>query len=339
MIYTPGDNEWVDCLKPKYVELGNRYISGTPTPEDLATIVDGLSLEGGYARKLSADGFSSLASIRKTFFATNKSLGSNPITLTRQADVSEFDEMVENSIWTHEEVVFGTEHVTGSDNNFFINDRERALESITRNKANVEWIKRIFGEAQGSDAKPVVIALHAGMFDDRRDGEFTGLALRGGANGPFYWIVLAIRDLAAEFGRPVLLVHGDFHEFEIDRPFMVSAGESAPPKYANITRLQVYGAPEIKAVRVSVDPDTPWVFSFSPAAQLIAVRRAGACVCTAQEWRAPQNDCECQDSWAQEPLRYSRGIDHFSQLLQDIEQGIDHFVSESTQLCGAPRSH
>ena len=98
MIYTPGDNEWVDCLKPEYVELGNRYISGTPTPEDLATIADGLSLEGGYVRKLSADGFSSLASIRKTFFASNKSLGSNPITLTRQVDISEFDEMVENSI-------------------------------------------------------------------------------------------------------------------------------------------------------------------------------------------------------------------------------------------------
>ena len=45
---------------------------------------------------------------------------------------------------------------------------------------------------------------------------------------------------------------------------MVSAGESAPPKYANITRLQVYGAPEIKWVRVSVEPDTPWVFSFAP---------------------------------------------------------------------------
>ena len=264
VIYTPGDNEWVDCLKPEYVELAYRYISGTPTPEDLATIADGLSLEGGYARKLSADGFSSLAGIRKTFFASDKSLGSNPITLTRQADVSEFDEMVENSFWTHEEVVFGTVHMTGSDNNFFINDRERALESIARNEANVEWIKRIFAEAQGSDAKAVVIALHAGMFDDRRDGEFTGLAVRGGANGPFYWIVLAIRDLGAAFGKPVLLVHGDFHEFEVDRPFAVSQGESAPPKYANITRLQVYGAPEIKAVRVTVDTDTPWIFSFSP---------------------------------------------------------------------------
>ncbi len=34
------------------------------------------------------------------------------------------------------------------------------------------------------------------------------------------------------------------------------------PLYANITRLQVYGAPELKAVQVSVDTETPWVFSF-----------------------------------------------------------------------------
>ena len=266
VIYTPGDNEWVDCAKPEVVEIVYRYISGTGTKEDLAVIADGLSLDGGYERKLSADGLTSLASIRKTFFADNKSLGTNPIELTRQADVSEFGDMVENAIWTHEDVVFGTVHVVGSGNNFFINNRERALEAIDRNKANVEWIKRIFGEAQESDAKAVVIALHASPFEfsNRRDGEFTGLAVRGGANGPFHWIILAIRDLGAAFGRPVLMVHGDFHEFEIDRPFLVSGGEREPPKYANITRLQVYGAPEIKAVRVSVEPDTPWVFSFAP---------------------------------------------------------------------------
>ena len=239
VIYTPGDNEWVDCAKPEIVEIAYRYFSGTGTEEDAAIIADGLSLEGGCARKLSADGFSSLASIRKTFFSDSKSLGTNPIDLTRQADVSEFEDMVENAIWTHEEVVFGTVHVTGSGNNFFINNQERALEAIARNKANVEWIKRIFAEATEGDAKAVVIALHAGLFTDRRDGEFTGLAVRGGVNGPFHWIVLAIRDLGTEFGRPVLVVHGDLHEFEIDRPFMVCAGESAPPKYANITRLQV----------------------------------------------------------------------------------------------------
>lgn len=264
VIYTPGDNEWVDCGNPEFIELGNRFLSGTQTEEDLAFVANAKTLDESYARILSADGLSSLAGIRRTFFADNMSLGTNPIELTRQADVSEFEEMVENAIWTHEEVVFGTVHVAGSANNFFINDQERALEAIARNRANVEWIKRIFSEAKESDARAVVIALHAALFIDRGDGDFTGLAVRGGAEGPFYWIVWAIRDLGAEFGRPVLVVHGDFHTFEIDRPFMVSASEMAAPQYANITRLQVYGAPEIKAVRVSVEPETPWVFSFAP---------------------------------------------------------------------------
>ena len=59
--------------------------------------------------------------------------------------------------------------------------------------------------------------------------------------------------LGTEFGRPVLLAHGHLHEFEIDGPFMASLRESAPPKYLNIKRLQVYGAPEIRAVRASGD--------------------------------------------------------------------------------------
>ncbi|MDE0452675.1 MAG: hypothetical protein OXI90_13035 [Gammaproteobacteria bacterium] len=264
VVYTPGDNEWVDCAKSEVIELGRRFLSGTPTEEDIATVTAAKSLDGSFARTLSADGFSSLASIRKTFFATSKSLGAKPMELTRQADVSEFGDMVENALWTHQGVVFGTVHVTGTANNFFINDQDRALEAITRNNANVAWIKQIFAKAEESEAKAVVIALHAALFMDRRDGEFTGISVRGGATGPFYWTAWAIRDLGGEFGRPVLVIHGDFHEFEIDRPFMVSAGETQPPQYANITRLQVYGSPEIKAVRVSVEPDTPWVFSFSP---------------------------------------------------------------------------
>jgi hypothetical protein len=31
-----------------------------------------------------------------------------------------------------------------------------------------------------------------------------------------------------------------------------------------VTRLQVYGAPELRAVRVSVDTEMPWVFGFTP---------------------------------------------------------------------------
>jgi hypothetical protein len=35
-----------------------------------------------------------------------------------------------------------------------------------------------------------------------------------------------MRALAAEYGKPVLLINGDFHEFTIDLPFPVSQGEA-----------------------------------------------------------------------------------------------------------------
>lgn len=50
----------------------------------------------------------------------------------------------------------------------------------------------------------------------------------------------------------------------MDRPFLESQGESKLPKYLNVTRLEVYGAPELKAVQVNVDTDKPWVFYFNP---------------------------------------------------------------------------
>jgi hypothetical protein len=264
VVYTPGDNEWVDCAQPEVVPPVQRFVNGTASPEDMALILSGINLEGGFERRLYADGLTSLGILRATFFGNDQSLGQNPITLTRQADVSDFKDMVENAIWSHAGVLFGTVHVPGSANNFFINDQSRALEAIARNRANVDWIKQIFARASADDAKAVVIALHASLFVDGSGGNFTGQTLRGGENGPFRWIVQAIRDLGSEFARPVLVIHGDFHEFEVDRPFLVSGGEAVPPKYANITRLQVYGAPEIKAVTVSVDTDTPWVFGFSP---------------------------------------------------------------------------
>jgi hypothetical protein len=264
VIYTPGDNEWADCAPIQHVDTVSRFVAGKASEEDLKIIVGGTDLEGGFERKLYGDWRGGLSKVRKTFFATKKSLGQHPIDLIRQADVSDFNEMVENAIWEHGNVLFGTIHVSGSANNFAINEEARALEAITRNRANFEWIKRIFAKANAQDASAAVIALHASLFVDGDGGKFTGKKVRGEQEGAYYWMVRAIRDLAAEFGRPVLLIHGDFHELIIDRPFLVSQGEFAQPKYANITRLQVYGAPEIRAVQVSVDTETPWVFSFSP---------------------------------------------------------------------------
>jgi len=265
VFYTPGDNEWTDCANPELIPAISKYLRGTATPQELFPLAGLRTLKGAFERRGYGDGLASLAILRKVFFAKAQSLGKRPRPLVRQADGSEFKDMVENALWEHEGVTFGTVHVTGSRNNFYIQDEKLSREAIARNRANLAWIERIFSEAKEKDAKAVVIAMHASIFEDRQSqGEFSRKVIRDGESGPFFWVAWALRDQADRFGKPVLLIHGDFHEFIVDRPFLVSQGEFDAPRFANITRLQVYGSPELRAVRVSVDPDTPWVFGFSP---------------------------------------------------------------------------
>ncbi len=264
VMYTPGDNEWTDCRKPEVLQTYVQVITGKGTSADMEELARLRSLDSAFAGESFGDVLGSLATIRKVFFAAPQSLGAKPIPVVRQADVSNFKDMVENLRWERGGVQFATVHVTGSGMGFTINDAARATEAIERNRANVEWLKSTFAAAEANGAKAVVIALHAGMFYDAEGGEFSGKMLRGGDEGPYVWVALALRDLGTRFGKPVLLINGDFHDLVIDRPFLVSQGEGKPPLYSNITRLQVYGAPELKAVRVSVDTETPWVFGFTP---------------------------------------------------------------------------
>lgn len=264
VVYTPGDNEWTDCRKPEVLAAYLRVVSGQGTPEDKQMLDSLRTLDSAMAGTSYDDTLGSLNAIRREFFSEPKSLGAVTMPLTRQADVSDFEAMVENVRWAKDGVVFATVDVPGSNNGFVINDARRAEEAIARNAADVAWIEDTFAYAADRDAAAVVIALHAALFVDGPGGDFSNLELRGGADGPYYWVALAIRDLADAFGRPVLLINGDFHEFVVDRPFFVSQGEARPPKYGNITRVQVYGAPELRAVRIDVDTDKPWVFGFSP---------------------------------------------------------------------------
>lgn len=270
LVLTPGDNEWVDCRRPEVISAYVRYARGEAAPEDLALLGPLQGLDSGLARESYDDVLARLGDIRRVFFPTAESLGANSMPLERQADArgpdgtAEFAEFVENAKWRHQGVQFVTVHVTGSQNNFFIHDAAAAAEAQRRHRAVIAWLQSAFADARAADASAVVIAMHAQLFlDGPGDAEF-GRPVRGGGEGPFYWIARAVRDLGSAFGRPVLLIHGDFHEFIVDRPFFVSTGEVTPPKYDNITRLQVFGAPEIRAVRISVDTASPWVFGFTP---------------------------------------------------------------------------
>lgn len=265
VVYTPGDNEWADCRKSEVLDAYSRYVTKKATPADLQLLMPLRGLDAGMASAGYDDPIGSLNLIRKVFFAKAESVGGRTMPLVRQPDVSPtFKDTAENTRWEKGGVVFATISVPGSGNGFLMQNEARAAEAIARNRANVDWIKATFAEAKARNAKAVVISLQASLFVDGDGGDFTAKEVRGGSEGPFYWVTLAIRDLGGQFRKPVLVINGDFHDFIVDRPFMVSQGEVTQPLYGNITRLQVYGAPELKAVKVGVDTETPWVFSFEP---------------------------------------------------------------------------
>ncbi|MEW6704088.1 MAG: hypothetical protein AB1430_04475 [Pseudomonadota bacterium] len=265
VIYTPGDNEWTDCVDPKVLAAYERISQGKAAPGDEQLMAEFRQLRSRAARPGNW-ALASLDRIRQMYFDAPRSLGKNTIPLVRQAAVSTTHrQMVENARWARGGVVFATVHVVGSMNGLSIASEDAAAEAVRRNQANIAWIQEAFSEATKTDAKAVVLAMHASFFDKGpARGHTTGRGVVGGRAGPFGLVAMAVQDLAAAFGRPVLLIHGDDHEFMIDRPFLVSEGEDRKPKGTNVTRLQVYGAPEIRAVRVGVDTATPWVFSFSP---------------------------------------------------------------------------
>jgi hypothetical protein len=190
--------------------------------------------------------------VRKSFFPTANSLGKKTMPLEQQSAVPEFKQMVENTRWTQNNVMFATVHIVGSNNGY-----ERNVDSISeffaRDAANVAWIKDTFSKAKASNAAAVVFGFQADMF-------FTTDSNGYGKSG-FTKSLAAFTSEAAAFGKPVLLVHGDSHVLVIDQPLVDAKGAALD----NVTRLEVMGgAGRVHAVQVTVNPADTGVFSFQP---------------------------------------------------------------------------
>lgn len=228
LIYTPGDNEWTDCHRKR---------------------------AGGY------DPLERLAKIREMFFNTgDDSLGGQPIKLDRQSVLGEGSDrtFVENQRWQHNGVLFMTAHVVGSNNGFQTDNPEMVAEFYARSGANRSWIEAGFDEAEKTGAKALVLAIHANVFEG--GNQWTDWPPHSG----FTETMVVFRELAESFGKPVLVVHGDSHIFRIDQPFTSANRERQRETLDNVTRLEVFGAPDVHAVRVLVNPDDPAVFGFVP---------------------------------------------------------------------------
>ena len=222
LVYTPGDNEWTDCHRKK----AGRF-----------------------------DPIERLAFLRKHYFSRGpQSLGKAPMKLERQSDLmKEFAGYPENARFVKEGVHFITAHVVGSNNNFEVRDRRAIAEFFARDKANVAWLNAGFEEAMAAKAKALVLVIHADMF---KPGFFRAKKEAfSGASG-FKRFGDALIKAAAAFKKPVLLIYGDTHVYDIMRPFR----KKAP----NVVALQVFGAKHMHAVKVMVDTTTSGVFAILP---------------------------------------------------------------------------
>lgn len=195
-----------------------------------------------------------LRHVRTTFFRTpTESLGARRMTVATQADDAAFAEFVENVRWAAHDVVFATVHVVGS-GNAVAGARADAValaESRRRTAAAAAWVRAAFAEAERRGARAVVLFFHAAA-----PMETPVSGAREPAYAPF---LETLEQAAARWARPVLLVHGDHHEYTVDRPL---AERATGRLLANVIRLMVPGSPDVGWVRVVVDPASAEPFSF-----------------------------------------------------------------------------
>ena len=227
LIYSVGDNEWTDCHREK---------AGKYNPVER------------------------LNKVRDMFFADKMSQGKAKIEVERLADImpemKAFDgrPFVEISRFSHGGVLFVQPHIPGSNNNFEPRSLENVQEFFARDKANLAWIESSFAKAKADGAGAVVISIQADLWDIKQSEPDVPLA------SGFAKTIKAIEKGAKDFGKPVLVIHGDAHQLLIT-PFFSTDRKPV----ANVTRLMVPGEQTVGAVRVVVDPDNALMpFTFQP---------------------------------------------------------------------------
>jgi hypothetical protein len=246
-VYTPGDNEWMDCNAMG--NTGNRM-----------------------------DPVERLGKLREMFFAQDESLGVNRMPLTTQRQQG----FQENARWTKEGVVFATINAPGpSDNQQYCPDwrdlpstgcppEKLGIESTPRRQANFSWLRETFEEAHSANAPGVMIIWQADPWAPK-------------FGQTWKYLVDELRAQTIASGKPVVLVHGDTHDVGPDGSFRLDKGgrpsgpgepivQDALNDVPNFTRVQTYAGGSFSAgipvhpdkwIRVTVDPKSPQVFNFT----------------------------------------------------------------------------
>jgi hypothetical protein len=228
--YTPGDNEWTDC----HVFKKN---NGLYTPTER------------------------LQKVRSLYFPTpGRTLGINSIHVTTEASDPANSAYVENTMWRKARVVFAMLNITGSNNDLApwgtplpadaASYPSQAQEVAARAQANSAWLEKAFAAARRTHAQGIVLMFQADMWDPADPTQLTG----------FDGLVRQIGALAQDFGKPVLLLEGDSHVFNVANPYSASSPfhslHASTPVADNVTRIVVEGsaAGRTEYLRLTIDP-------------------------------------------------------------------------------------
>jgi hypothetical protein len=252
-VFTPGDNDWVDCDRTA--------------------------------------GYNSLKQLdleRQLFFSTPFTLGQHrlreevqqaPLCLST-ATSSGTAPCVENRRWTVGGVTYATLNIQGSCNNLCDVGPDPA-EYAARNAADIAWMQQTFDEARTRHSSAVMLISQAdpGFNDDQVQGAPTRNPetlveddAQASTDG-FHDFLGALRDEVVAFRRPVAYVHGDSHYFRIDKPFENGQGQ----RLENFTRVETFGDHQengdndVNWLKVIVDPTSREVFSYQP--QIVPANR------------------------------------------------------------------
>lgn len=224
-VFTPGDNEWTDC---------HRTNNGAYYPLERLTF------------------------LRNVFYpTTGLTTGGQVRRVRSQAESGAFPEFVENVLFHKHSVLFATIHVVGSNNNldpwsgidagdsYQTPRADRIAEFQRREQAALAWLDEIFG-AESAGTRGILIMIQANpnfqlpATDQRRLG--------------FNEFLTRLSQRAQQYGRPVLLAHGDNHVFFQDKPL---------PNLL-FSRMQTFGEQQVHWVKIHVDPRSSGVFAIEP---------------------------------------------------------------------------
>ena len=187
-----------------------------------------------------------LALVRRMFTGTPDSLGQHTLGLLRQ------DGYPENVRWQFGPVTYIGVNVPGSDNNAPQFDAAGkqidgdAAEYTARNAANLSWLSAGFAAAAANHSVAVMVVLQADMWS------------AADPTAHFADTKIALARLSIGFAGPVVLVNGDTHVLQIDKPLKDAAGNTIE----NFTRVQTFGSAQNHWVSATVDPRDPDVFTF-----------------------------------------------------------------------------